>query len=70
MDLAGTAVDADLAKRLYRTERLRHASKREYEGLAARESTSMFGLLLASSLRIHLLEQAQRIRDVADASCG
>ena len=30
VDLAGTAVDADLTKRLYRAERLRHASKREY----------------------------------------
>ncbi len=32
VDLAGTAVDADLTKRLYRTERLGHASQREHGG--------------------------------------
>ena len=30
VDLAGAAVDADLTKRLYRAERLGHASQREH----------------------------------------
>ena len=36
VDLAGTTVDGDLAKRLYRTERLGHASQREHGGAHGR----------------------------------
>ena len=71
VDLAGAAVDADLAKRLYRSERLRHASKRQTRG-RARESTCCLAQVLVRAPPTDTSSSAgdSGMSDVAEASCG
>ena len=72
VDLARAAVDADVAERLHRSERLRHAAKGQHDGGhgpgirhcldSASRARSSYGYIWCSRL--------SGMSDVAEASCG